>query len=267
MIDVKSTLFIVATPIGNLSDMSERAISTLKDVDTVFAERPNWSLKLFNHFDIHNRILQYSEATKDKAAKLALTLLEKGCNIALISDAGTPIISDPGSSLVEIVRKSGYKSAVVPGPSAMTAVVSMFGTKAPFLFLGFLPRKRSDIIKLLEKVKACSYPAVFYESPHRIIDTLSIINDEFQDAELFIGKELTKINEAYYKGRAALMIEKIGSNVKGEFTGIISIKSKKSYDEKEIAIKLSEENISARDVAKCMKLIYGTRKKKVYEWI
>lgn len=267
MKDIRSTLFVVATPIGNLSDMSERAINTLKDVDAVFAERPNWSLKLFNHFNIHSRIIQYSEATKKRSVKLAVKLLEKGNNIALISDAGTPIISDPGGSLLDAVRSSGYSSAVVPGPSALTAIVSMSGIKAPFLFLGFLPRKRSEITKLLEKVKASSYPAVFYESPHRIIATLSTINLEFPDAELFIGKELTKLNEAYYKGKAADLIEKIGSDVKGEFAGIIIIRSENSYDEKEIAIKLSREDISAKDVAKCMKLIYGTRKKKVYEWI
>jgi len=264
----KGTLFVVATPIGNLEDISKRAIDTLSAVYVIFAERPNWSKKLLNHLNIHKMVLQYSETTREKGAKRIIDLLNDGKNVALISDAGTPLISDPGASLVQTLRELNFNIAAIPGPSALSAAISVSGITTPFAFLGFLPRKKGEIIQTLKKMEKCALTAVFYESPKRITGTLNIIKDNFPDAKLHICKELTKINENHYHGSAEEVLSELENPEKGEYTCTISIEKKEEdTDFRELVLELSSAGISRKDIAKCMKIVYGIRKKRIFEWI
>lgn len=264
----KGALFVVATPIGNLDDISKRAIDTLKNVYAIFAERPDWSRKLLNYFDIHKPLFQYSEGTKNRVFSKIVKLLEQNRDIALISDAGTPLISDPGAQLIRAVRENGFDVIAIPGASALIAAVSVAGIAAPFVFLGFLPRKRGEIIAVLENIEECAGRAIFYESPGRIMKTLNIVEENFPDARIYLCKELTKINESYYEGRAGEVIEMLENPEKGEYTCIIEMRKKSDNQNlKQTALKLGEEGLSRKDIAKCMKVIYGVRKKRVFEWI
>lgn len=226
-----STLYVVATPIGNLGDFSQRAIETLKKVNLILCEDTRVSKKLLARFDIKTATLSYHQHSKLKRVSYIIDLLGQGRNLALISDAGTPAISDPGSQLVkEVVRVLGDKVKIVavPGPSALTAAVSIAGLSMDkFLFLGFPPAKRKRQ-KFFEQVVNANYPVVFYESPHRIIktlqelktinDKLSMINDNLL---LVVCRELTKKFETTYRGTIDEVIAQMEKDgIRGEFVVI-----------------------------------------------
>lgn len=217
--------FIIATPIGNLQDISLRALECLKRADFILCEDTRVSQKLLNHFDIKKPTINYHQHSKITKIESIIELLKQGKNIALISDAGTPGISDPGNKLIqEIITTLGenIKIVPIPGPSALVTIASIAGISMDkFLFLGFPPQKKGRN-KFFKQVIDSQYPVIFYESPYRIIKTLKQIQELDRDIEAIAGRELTKKFETIYRGRIDKVVEKIEKDkIKGEFVIIV----------------------------------------------
>lgn len=195
-------LYIVATPIGNLEDITLRALRVLREVDFIAAEDTRHSLKLLNHYGIEKPLLSYwSEREKVRSEEI-ISILKSGKSVALISDAGTPGISDPGAVLVRRAIEEGIEIVAIPGPSAFVAALSISGLPTEeFLFCAFLPPKRNERLKRLEDLKFERRTIVFYEAPHRLIETIEDIMKVFGDRDAVVVKELTKIHEQTFRGK------------------------------------------------------------------
>jgi 16S rRNA (cytidine1402-2'-O)-methyltransferase len=189
------TLFVVATPIGNLEDITFRAVRTLREVDLIAAEDTRRTAKLLSHYDIHTPMVSLHEHNEFREAPRLLARLLAGESIAVVSDAGTPGIADPGALLVRAARDAGLTPVPIPGPSAVTAALSVAGSSSsPFIFLGFPPAKGTARIRWIARLKREQRTAVFFESPHRIIATLRDVASELVERQIDIFRELTKIN-------------------------------------------------------------------------
>ncbi len=206
-------LYIVATPIGNLEDITFRAIKTLKEVDLILAEDTRKTILLLNHYEIKTHAISYHQQSNDAKKQEILNLLIQGKNIALVTDAGTPGISDPGNELIDYLlqyentsmpsdwprspkeRGSGIRIVSIPGASSITSALSVSGMDvSKFMFIGFWPKKKTK--KLVEKIKTLDCPVVFFESPFRITKTIDLLIKEFgENKKIFIGQELTKLHE------------------------------------------------------------------------
>ena len=224
------TLFVVATPIGNLKDMTFRAIDILKTVDYVLCEDTRVSLKLFKHFDINNKLVSYHKFNENERIAKILTDLNNGMDIALISDAGTPCISDPGFVIVKKVREAGISVLSIGGISAFVSALSSGGISTDnFIFYGFFPRENKDRTKLVKDLKDCFVNTiVFYESPKRIVKTLEYLYNVFGNIKISVFKEITKIHEKNYYGLISDVIEELKNDDKvsfGEYTFIIEKKT------------------------------------------
>lgn len=232
-----STLFVVATPIGNLSDISQRALDTLKLVDYILCEDTRVSQKMLTRFGIKKPLISCHQHSKLDKIDYILNLLKDGKNLALISDAGTPGISDPGGQLIEVASRTGLEVIPIPGPSALTAIASVCGfTMDKFLFLGFPPIKKKRQ-QFFEEIVNSKYPVILYESPYRILKTLGELKElgSLRDKEpssiqsplrVVVGRELTKKFETIYRGsldEVAKQIEsdKVGTSIKGEFVIVV----------------------------------------------
>ncbi len=220
-----SNFFIVATPIGNLQDFGFRALETLKKVDLILCEDTRVTGKLLDFYKIEKPLFSYHQHSKIQKINYILDLLREGKNIALVSDAGTPGVSDPGNLLIrEVVEKIGEKVKIIPmpGPSAAITAVSISGFPMDrFLFLGFPPAKRKRQ-KFFKEVIETKYPVIFYESPYRILKTLNELklatSDRQQDTGMVVARELTKKFETIYRGTIEKVIEEIKKDkIKGEF--------------------------------------------------
>ena len=228
-------LFIVATPIGNLEDITLRALRVLKEVDAIFCEDTRVTGKLLAHFGISKPLVSLRERSQDRAIEKAAELLKQGKDIAYASDAGTPGVSDPGGKLISAVTLSlGYSVTVspVPGPSALTAAASIAGIPMDrFLFLGFPPHKKGRK-KFFEEVAASAYPVIFYESPHRILKSLRELDFAHKlsatSYKLLACRELTKKFETVYRGSIDEVLPQIEKNSRGEFVVIVA-KGKESH--------------------------------------
>jgi len=221
-----ATLYIVATPIGNLEDITFRAVETLKRVDLILCEDTRVTQKLLSHYEIKTPTLSYHQHSKLNKIEHILELLGEDKCLALVSDAGTPGISDPGSKLVQKVIEllgDSVKIVPIPGPSAVTALASISGFSVDrFLFLGFPPIKNKRK-KFFEEIISSSYPVIFYESPYRIIKTLRELSSLVGERKIVVCRELTKKFETIYRGNIVEVIEKIEKDkIKGEFTVIIN---------------------------------------------
>ncbi len=213
-----SKLFVVATPIGNLEDISKRAIETLQRVDFILAEDTRRTQKLLNTFNIKTKVISYHQHSKLQKLDKILKLLKGGNDLALVTDAGTPGISDPGNKLVAKVA-SFVEVIPIPGPSAITAIASVAGMPMDrFLFLGFPPHKRKRK-KFFEKIEKSEYPVIIYESCYRILKTLGELDPDFK---IVVGRELTKKFERIYRGTVKEAIKEIQKDkIKGEFVMVI----------------------------------------------
>ncbi len=224
-----STLYIVATPIGNLSDISPRALEILKGVDLILCEDTRVTKKLLDHYNIKTPTLSYHQHSKIKKVNYILDQLKKGKNLALVSDAGTPGISDPGNKLIEsILTKFNFVRIVpVPGPSAVTAVASVSGFPMDkFIFMGFPPVKKKRK-KFFQEIINSKHPVIFYESPHRIIKSLRDLQgtNTKLTRKIVVARELTKKFETIYRGTIEEVIEKIEKDkIKGEFVIVLEEK-------------------------------------------
>ncbi|MBU3964261.1 16S rRNA (cytidine(1402)-2'-O)-methyltransferase [Patescibacteria group bacterium] len=217
--------FVIATPIGNLQDISFRALEVLKRADFILCEDTRVSQKLLNHFEIRKPLISYHQHSKLAKIESIIELLNNGKNIALISDAGTPGISDPGNKLIqEITQALGERVSIIPipGPSALATIASVAGISMDkFLFLGFPPQKKGRN-KFFKEVIDSKYPVILYESPYRIIKSLKQLQELDIEIEAIVGRELTKKFETIYRGRIDKVIEKIEKDkIKGEFVVIV----------------------------------------------
>lgn len=216
------TLYVVATPIGNLEDLTHRAIRILGEVSLIACEDTRHTRKLLSHLNIDTPLTSYYREKEQFKSEHLLQKLLDGNDIALVSDAGTPALSDPGSILVDQARAVGIKIIPIPGPSALTAALSAAGLKdTGFFFGGFPPAKKGERKTFFKGLAQLPYPLFFYESPHRIkaclIDCLEIFGD--RQAQLF--RELTKIHEQHYSGKISEISKQIGDKVKGEIVLLI----------------------------------------------
>lgn len=214
-------LYIVATPIGNLGDLSPRAIKVLKKVDLILGEDTRVTKKILNSFNIDTPVISYHQHSKLRKKKLILDRLNSGDSLALVSDSGTPGISDPGNKLIELAQEnlSDLKVIPIPGPSAVTAIASISGFPTnKFLFLGFPPSKRKRK-QYFQKIIDSDYSVIFYESCHRIIKTLEQLREMDPQLEIVVGRELTKKFESIYRGKIGEVINQIKQDKKkGEFS-------------------------------------------------
>ncbi|MBY6072612.1 16S rRNA (cytidine(1402)-2'-O)-methyltransferase [Marinobacter salsuginis] len=224
--ELKGTLYVVATPIGNLDDLSPRAARTLASVDVVAAEDTRHSGRLLSHLGIQKRMVAlHDHNEKDRAAGI-LTELQAGRDVALISDAGTPLISDPGYVLVREARAAGHRVSPIPGPCALVAALSVAGLPTDrFLYVGFLPAKRSGRRASLEVLSSEVATLVFYESPHRIMESVRDIADVLgSDREIVLGREITKTFETFYSGSVADVLAELERDPhgnRGEFVVMV----------------------------------------------
>jgi 16S rRNA (cytidine1402-2'-O)-methyltransferase len=220
------TLYVVATPIGNLRDITLRALDTLKSVDAIAAEDTRVSRKLLGHFGIHADLISAHEHNERDAARKLVALLSEGKSIALISDAGTPAISDPGAITVACVRAAGFRVVPIPGPSAIMAAIATVGLQSvSFCFHGFLPARKPDRARVLTALKERPELQVFYEAPHRIVESVSDLRAAFgADRRVGIARELTKLFEQIHVSsldEAVLWLEQSENHRRGEFVLLV----------------------------------------------
>ena len=225
-----ANLYIVATPIGNLEDISLRALRILKEVDLILCEDTRVTKKLLDRYQIKKPLLSYHQHSRLQKVDYIISLLKEGKNLALVSDSGTPGVSDPGNKLVEEVinrLREDVKIIPIPGPSALTCAASVSGFPMDkFLFLGFLPKKKKRK-EILKEILESKYPVIFYESPYRILRTLKELRDAMNNEQratnnIVVARELTKKFETIYRGKIDEVIKKIEKDkIKGEFVVIV----------------------------------------------
>ena len=217
-------LYVVATPIGNLEDITLRALRTLRECDLIACEDTRHTQKLLNHHEIRKRVLSYHEHNEQKRAAELLTLLEGGAQIALVSDAGTPGISDPGQRIVALCRERGIHVVPLPGPSAVVAALAASGMEGQnFLFAGFLPARTGERRQALAALEDFAYPIIFYEAPHRLVESLGDVREVLGNRKAFVARELTKVHEELASGSLEELIAHFAAGEpRGEITMIIS---------------------------------------------
>lgn len=269
------TLYVVATPIGNLNDMTKRAIETLKEVDIILCEDTRTSMKLLNNFNIKNKLMSYHKYNEQEQTKNIIKLLKQDKNIAIITDAGTPCISDPGYILVKEARENNIKVIPVGGISALITALSASGIETDkFTFQGFFPRETKDKTKLLEELNKTNIKVhIFYESPKRIIKTLEYLKNNLDIEKISIFKELTKLHEKNYYGTLEEVLNKLQNEEKtnqGEYTFIIKTQPKQEK-EKNISLealiidKLIKEQKTIKEIVEILnKENHNISKKDLY---
>lgn len=225
---MEGILYVVATPIGNLGDITLRAIDILKDADVVVAENRARALALLSHLGLRKHITTINSYNEDRKAQGIVNYLLSGNSCALISGAGTPCISDPGTAVVKKCHEAGIEVKVVPGPSALTGAVSISGLHADrFVFFGFLPLKKGKKKKVLKDLSPFPYPLIFYESPRRLLETLRCIHDELGNRFVVVLKEMTKIHEEVLRGEVGELVTWLETKeLKGEFVVIVDSRGK-----------------------------------------
>ncbi len=268
-------LYIVATPIGNLDDISKRAIEVLNSVNTIAAEDTRHSKKLLQSVRVETPLVSYHDFSKDVALNKLLHQMKTGNSIALISDAGTPLISDPGYKLVKLARQQGIDVVPVPGASALTAALSVAGLPTDrFVFEGFLSSKQAARQKRLQELMLESRTLVFYEAPHRILQCVSDMHQVFgTDRQMFIGRELTKKFESQFLGGIGECIEWLEADKnqqKGEFVVIIAgchrgeIEMRNQQQALEV-VKLLCGEVPMKQAVSIASQITGARKNQLYD--
>lgn len=227
----KGNLYIIATPIGNLEDITLRAIRILKEVDFIAAEDTRHTLKLLNHLEISKPLVSYHRHNEEIRTEELIKELKTGKNIGLVSDAGTPGICDPGEEIIKKCIEESIKVVPIPGACAMinALITSGISTKE-FIFLGFLPLNKKSRKEKLEEIKNANKTIILYEAPHKLKNTLNDLSDILQSREVVLARELTKIHEEYIRGTVKELMEKT-DNLKGEMILIIEKNNKDNEEE------------------------------------
>ncbi|TDR20818.1 16S rRNA (cytidine(1402)-2'-O)-methyltransferase [Marinicella litoralis] len=270
------TLFVVATPIGNLKDITLRAIETLKACQWVACEDTRHSQRLFQEYGIKTKTLALHQHNENHSSQQIISLLQNGENVALVSDAGTPLISDPGYPLVQLAHENNITVSPIPGPSALIALLSAAAINTqPFVFHGFLPPKKQQRLHFYQSLLPLNSTHVFYESSHRIADSIQQLAHVLgENTTLVMGRELTKRFEHIFRGTAAelvTLIENDPNQQKGEFVialqGIKQANSDQlSLPQQKLAVELNQ-HLPPKVAAKLVAEHYDINKKQVYEFI
>lgn len=275
----KGKLYLVPTPIGNLKDITLRALEVLQSVDEIAAEDTRTSLKLLNHFNIKKTLFSYHKHNEQGKSLDIITKLNNGVNIALITDAGTPGISDPGSVIVEKCIEENIEFEVLPGATAITTALVYSGLDTTkFIFRGFLPRENKERNPVIEEVKNVRDTIIFYEAPHRLLNTLEYLKENLGDRKIAVCRELTKLHEEIYRGRISESIEFFVENrPRGEFVLVIEGKSDEDIKAEREAlwsdlsieehlIKVIESGVDKKEAIKLVAKERGLAKKEVYKY-
>jgi 16S rRNA (cytidine1402-2'-O)-methyltransferase len=263
-----ATLFLVATPIGNLEDVTFRALKVLRDVSLIAAEDTRTARKLLTHYDIHTRLLSYNEHNMRERTPQLLRALALG-DVALVSEAGMPGVSDPGYELTVAALNAGHEVSPIPGASASVSAIAASGLPSrQFTFVGFLPRRSSERRKLFESLAGERRTLVAFESPHRLVAALTDISAALGDRRLAVCRELTKLHEEIFRGTISQAIAHF-TEPRGEFTLVIEGASDEpaevSDDDLRAELKqLRETGLSARDAASQVAKRTGIARKRVY---
>jgi 16S rRNA (cytidine1402-2'-O)-methyltransferase len=221
-----SNLFVVATPIGNLEDVSARALRVLSEVGAIAAEDTRVTARLLARHQIRKPMISYRAPVERRGLPRVMAALQEA-DVALVSDAGTPTVSDPGAQLVSAAWAAGHTVVPIPGPSAVAAALSVAGYGGPgFTFVGYLPRKPGEVRRLLQTLLDDPRPAVAFESPYRARKSLALISEVLPDRPLTLTRELTKLHEQVLRGTASEVATELGEKVRGEITLVISGSSK-----------------------------------------
>ncbi len=268
-------LYVVATPIGNLKDITLRALEVLKEVDIIACEDTRVTKKLLSNYGIHSKsLIPYHEHVEQKSAFKLIEILKDGKDVALVSDAGTPCISDPGYRIVKLAREE--KIDVVPIPGAFAGAVALSASGLPsdkFLFVGFLSSKEGKRKKELENYKEIGFTFIVYESPKRILKTLKLYEEIVPNSDLVVAKELTKINEMFISGKPYNVIEFFEKNpdkLKGEFVILCYPEKTKNLDEEEIINLIKgykKEGLSNKEIVQILKKQYNVPKNLAYKLV
>lgn len=266
-----SCLYIVPTPIGNLDEMTPRAISVLKDVDVIACEDTRTSGVLLKHFDIRNHLISYHNFNEEQSSKGILQLLEEGKNVALISDAGYPLINDPGQRIVSLASEKGFNVIPLSGASAfLDALVASGQIVQPFLFVGFLPSSHGDRVKKLREYEVYPMTSIYYEAPHRIEQTLTDMLDIYGDRNITLVRELTKMHEEFIRGKISEILMII-HELRGEMVIVVSGKKQEKYADVDMSQIMDmidasiSAGLSAKDAVKEVSLSTGVAKNRIKE--
>ena len=275
MSELHGKLFIISTPIGNLSDITIRAIETLKKVNVIATENIQTTKKLLNKYNINKKLITFREDNKSKQIPYILDLLIDQ-DIALISEAGSPTISDPGWELVENCRNKQCEIIPIPGPSApITALMSSGISAQKYIFLGFLPEKSSHKIELLEKISKLNLPIIIFVPPHKLLKTFKILKDVFGNRTVVVAREMTKIHEEFKKAPIA-ELENYFSAPRGEITLIIDVVNKEQLQKepmdtqkiKDLMKILKTHNMKIQEILPSLSKLTGIRTNNLYKiWI
>ena len=267
--DNSPILYIVPTPIGNLEDITLRALNILKEVDVIFAEDTRTTNVLLKHYDISKKLLSSHLYNEDKMITKEIEYLKEGKNIAVVSDAGTPVISDPGYILVNNAIKEGYNVVCLPGPTAIIPAVVMSGLAGgPFTFYGFLNSKETKKKQELEALKNSKYPIVFYEAPHRLIKTLNNILEVLGNRKIAIVREISKKYEEVIRDNVENIIKTV-ENLKGEIVIVVEGNQEtKNYDNLSIIEHINlyiEDGMTSKEAIKQVAKERNIPKSEVYQ--
>lgn len=266
------TLYVVATPIGNLEDITLRALRILKEVDLIAAEDTRHTRKLLNHFGINTPLISYYREKEQERGKELVEKLSAGLDVALVSDAGTPGISDPGAVVTELCHLAGITVSPIPGPSALTAALSCTGFGGGgFLFIGFCPAKKNQRRKLLDSLVHSEYPIIFYEAPRRVEAFLTDALDRFGDRQVLWARELTKSFEDIKRSSLEELLQhKNNLTTKGEFVIIVSPGQPADQPEGENIEELlvwyrDNSELSMKDVCRRLASDLGISRSQIYQ--
>lgn len=265
--NIYGNLYLVPTPIGNLEDITLRAINTLKMVDMVYAEDTRETINLLKHYDINKKIESCHKYTEMKHKDKIIRLLKEGKNIAYVTDRGTPLISDPGNVIVDECIKNNINVISLPGPNALLPALNMSGiSNERFLFFGFLNSKKTLAKKQLLKLKNITVPIIFYESPYRLKNTIEIMYEILGSRKASIIREISKIHEEIIRSNLSNLINEC-NNIKGEIVIIVEGNNndeEENINYKEKVIEYVEKGYSKRDAIKKISLEYNINKNKIY---
>ena len=266
-------LYIVATPIGNLEDMTFRAVRVLKDVDLIAAEDTRHTQVLLNRFEIGTALTSYHQHNERTKARQLVARLKRGASIALVSDAGTPAISDPGYRLVVEALDAGIRVIPVPGPSALTAVLSAGGLPTnEFVFAGFLPAKKQERRSKLRELRDEQRSMVMHEAPHRLKECLDDLHDVLGDRRIVVAREVTKVHEEFIRGCVSQVIEELAAKeVRGEITLVVEGSSQNTAVSEE-ALRDEIATLQAggkrvKEIAEILGEKFGYSKKEIYRLV
>lgn len=269
----KPTLYLVPTPIGNLSEMTPRAIEILNQVDVIACEDTRNSGQLLKHFGISKRLISYQNYNEDTSSKGICNLLSEGLSVALITDAGYPLISDPGQRVVNDATVLGFNVVPISGCNAVLNALVASGLPAqPYLFIGFLPSGNNEAIKKLREYKNYPMTLVFYEAPHRIERTMKNFLNEFGDRRCCIARELTKVHEEFLRGTVSEMIE-VAPELKGEMVIVMDGNHEdplKDIDMDDVLNMVKDSvahGLSTKDAIKDVAKKTGLSKNKIYDLV